>query len=167
MNQNHRAFPSLRFLPLVPLLPLLALPLGNGCGRDQGGPPETGEVMLSMAAIPEAVSCVRITATGELRDRVSDFTVAPGDTFTQSFSGLPVGSVVFSASAYSQDCSSVSKSTVPTWISEDKTANVVQGKSSSVTLTLYMNGRAKVTVQFGDQVDSGPSGQTRDAGASE
>jgi hypothetical protein len=41
------------------------------------------------------------------------------------------------------------------WISDDKTVNVVQGRSSSVTLTLYRNGRAKVTVEFADQEDGG------------
>jgi hypothetical protein len=41
------------------------------------------------------------------------------------------------------------------WISDQKTVNIVQGRSSSVTLTLYKNGRAKVTVEFADQEDGG------------
>jgi hypothetical protein len=79
----------------------------------------------------------------------------------EALTGLPVGSVVFSANAYSQACGSVSKSTVPMWLSDPKTVNLVQGKSSSVTLTLYKNGRAKVSVEFADQEDGGT-----DAGAS-
>jgi hypothetical protein len=62
---------------------------------------------------------------------------------------------VFSANAYSQDCTSVTKSTVPMWLSDQKTVTITQGKSSSVTLTLYKNGRAKVTVDFADQEDGG------------
>ncbi len=136
-------------------LALAALLPAAGCEDSRPEPTETGEVMLSVAAIPEDVSCIRVTITGEFRDVVSDFQVAQGDTLVQSFSGLPVGPVVFSANAYSQACTSVTKSTVPMWISDDKTVNVVQGKSSSVTLTLYKNGRAKVTVEFADQEDGG------------
>jgi hypothetical protein len=74
--------------------------------------------------------------------------------------GLPVGAVVFSANAYSGACSTVTKSTIPMWLSDEKTVTIAQGKSSSVTLTLYKNGRAKVTVEFADQEDGGT-----DAGA--
>jgi len=126
-----------------------------GCDHGRGNTTETGEVMLSVTAIPDNVACIRVTVTGEFRSLVSDFDVVPGDALSQAFSGLPVGAVVFSANAYSQACTSVTKSTVPMWISDDKTVNVAQGKSSSVTLTLYKNGRAKVTVEFADQEDGG------------
>ena len=62
--------------------------------------------------------------------------------------------------AYSQVCTSVTKSTVPTWLSDEKKVTLVQGKSSSVTLTLYKNGRAKVTVDFADQEDGGTDAQS-------
>jgi hypothetical protein len=124
--------------------------------------------MLSLATIPEDVNCVRVTITGAFRDVVSDFDVAPGDSLSEAFTGLPVGSVVFSADAYASACASVAKSTIPMWVSEDKTVNVVQGRSSSVTLTLYKNGRAKVTVDFADQedggVDGGSTGGSADGG---
>jgi hypothetical protein len=71
---------------------------------------------------------------------------------------------VFSANAYAQACASVTSSTVPMWISEDKTVTVVQGKSATVTLVLLKNGRAKVTVQFGDQDDGGSDAQTNPDG---
>jgi hypothetical protein len=71
-----------------------------------------------------------------------------------------VGAVVFSANAYTAACDSVTKSTIPLWISDQKTVNLVLGKSSSVTLTLYKNGRAKVTVEFADQEDGGTDGGT-------
>ncbi len=116
---------------------------------------ESGEVMLSVGTIPDDVTCVRVTSAGEFRQVVTDFDVVPGATLSQSLSGLPVGKVAFSANAYSQDCASVTKSTTPMWLSDEKSVNVAQGKSSSVTLTLYKNGRAKVTVEFADQEDGG------------
>jgi hypothetical protein len=164
MNSNRNSKTSsirralhtrLQQVGLSAALALAALLPAAGCENGRPGPTETGEVMLSVAAIPENVSCIRVTITGEFRDVVSDFQVAQGDTLVQSFSGLPVGPVVFSANAYAQACTSVTKSTVPMWLSEDKTVNVAQGKSSSVTLTLYKNGRAKVTVEFADQEDGG------------
>jgi hypothetical protein len=111
--------------------------------------------MLSVGTIPDNVACVIVTVAGEFRTVVHDFDVAPGNTLAEALTGLPVGAVVFSANAYSQACSSVTKSTTPMWLSEEKTANLVQGKSTSVTLTLYKNGRAKVTVEFADQEDGG------------
>jgi hypothetical protein len=101
-----------------------------------------------------------VTAAGEFRSSVSDFDVVPGETLSQPLTGLPVGSVVFSANAYSGACTTVTKATIPMWLSDEKTVTIVQGKSSSVTLTLYKNGRAKVTVEFSDQEDGGA-----DAGA--
>ncbi|HEY5282984.1 MAG TPA: hypothetical protein VIM14_09360 [Polyangia bacterium] len=172
MNHNRNFFrnvsSSTRYTATFALLATLA---GAGCDHDHSSPPEeTGRAMLSLGTIPESVNCVRVTAAGEFRSTVSDFDVAPGDTLAEALTGLPVGAVVFSANAYTGACASVTKSTVPMWISDEKTVNVVQGRSSSVTLTLYKNGRAKVTVEFSDQEDGGidarPAGTSADGGAS-
>ena len=163
MNPNHPTCArSTRLFALFFLLVLPALAPSPGCNGDQGGPVETGEIMLSVSSVPDNVACIRVTITGEFRSVVSDFDVASGDTLDHAFSGLPVGPVVFSASAYAQACASATKSTIPMWISEEKTVNVVQGKSSTVTLVLLKNGRAKVSVEFGDEQDGGGS---PDAGA--
>lgn len=140
------------------LLALLAF--APACDRGAADTVETGEAMLSVGTIPENVACIRVTVAGEFRSVVTDFPVTPGDSLVQALSGLPVGSDVFSANAYAQECGSISKSTVAMWLSDEKAATVVQGKSTSVTLTLYKNGRAKVAVEFGDQEDGGA-----DAGA--
>jgi hypothetical protein len=137
-------------------LALLSLTAFSGCDeRASRESLETGQALLSLAAIPADVSCVRVTAAGEFRSSVTDFDVVPGETLSQPLTGLPVGPVAFSASAYSGACTTVSKSTIPSWLSDEKTVTIVQGKSSSVTLTLYKNGRAKVTVEFADQEDGG------------
>jgi len=142
-------------------LALLSLTAISGCDESATHASlETGEAMLSLAAIPDDISCIQVTAVGEFRSSVSDFDVTPGESLSQPLTGLPVGAVVFSANAYSGACSTVTKSTIPMWLSDEKTVTVVQGKSSSVTLTLYKNGRAKVTVEFADQEDGGT-----DAGA--
>jgi hypothetical protein len=152
MNPNRSFLRSVRCSAPVAALGLIFC---LGCDKSPSGKDEGGEILFNLATIPESVTCVRVTVTGDYREVVRDFDVSPGDTLSEAFSGLPVGAVVFSASAYPTDCASVTKSTVPTWISDQKTVNVVQGKSSSVTLALYKNGRAKVTVEFADQEDGG------------
>jgi hypothetical protein len=145
---------------LAALMSMAAL-AGPGCDSDHAAQPdETGQAMLSLDAIPDNVTCVRVTAAGEFRSSVSDFDVVPGATLSEALTGLPVGAVVFSADAYSVACTSATKSTIPMWISDEKTVNLVQGRSSSVTLTLYKNGRAKVTVEFADQEDGGADSGT-------
>ena len=171
MTTNHNFFRHVSFSTcLGAAFALLATLASPGCDDDQGAQPdEDGQAMLSLAAIPENVTCIRVTTAGEFRSSVSDFDVVPGDTLTQSLTRLPVGAVVFSANAYALACDSVTKSTIPMWISDEKTVNLVQGRSASVTLTLYKNGRAKVTVEFADQedggTDSGVSAGSADGGA--
>jgi len=143
----------------LPRLAMLAVCLSAlsaaGCDDGKSDPSETGEALLSVATIPDGVACVRVTAAGEFRQVVTDYDVTPGSPLSAAQSGLPVGRILFSANAYSQACTSATKSTVPMWLSDEKSVNITQGKSSSVTLTLYKNGRAKVTVEFADQEDGG------------
>jgi len=166
MNTHRNVFTLSR---IAALLGLFALAPVAGCDDAHHGQEtastEDGQAMLSVAAIPDYVTCVIVTVAGEFRSAAREFDVVPGDTLSQALTGLPVGSVVFSANAYSQACGSVTKSTAALWISEEKTANLVQGKSSSVTLTLIKNGRAKVTVEFADQEDGGTdAGAVHDGG---
>lgn len=161
MNTNRKIFSISR---ISALLGFFVLAPAVGCDGDQhahqADDQESGQAMLSVGTIPDNVACVIVTVSGEFRTEAHDFDVAPGNTLAEALTGLPVGAVVFSANAYSQACTSVTKSTVPMWLSDQKTVNLVQGKSSSVTLTLYKNGRAKVTVDFADQEDGGTDAGT-------
>jgi len=160
MNTNRKIFSISR---ISALLGFFVLVQTAACDDDQGAQQtaESAQAMLSVGTIPDDVVCVIVTAAGEFRTEVRSFDVTPGSTLSEALTGLPVGSVAFSANAYAKACGDVTKSTAPMWISDSKTVNLVQGKSSSVTLTLYKNGRAKVTVEFADQEDGGT-----DAGAS-
>jgi hypothetical protein len=111
--------------------------------------------MLHIEAVPEDVACLRITASGTNREVVRDLDVTVGQAVSESFSGLPIGTVVFQAAAYSQTCDKVTTSTVPSWVSQEASITVSLTHSTSVSLTLYRNGRAKVTVDFDPEVDAG------------
>ena len=166
MNTHPNIFTVSRISALLGFFVLAHVVACNGDQRaQQAASLENGQALLSLGTIPENVVCVIVTVAGEFRSAVREFDVVPGDTLSQALTALPVGSVVFSADAYSQACSSVTKSTAAMWISEEKTVNLVQGKSSSVTLTLIKNGRAKVTVEFADQEDGGTdAAKSRDGG---
>lgn len=163
---THRSVFSLARISA--LLGFLALAQTAGCdgNRSSPGAQPGGRAMINLGIVPDSIACVRVTAAGDDRSVVRDFAVQPGDSVSDTLTGLPIGSVTFSAGAYSQDCASVTKSTVPTWISDEKTVTIAEGKSASVSLTLYQNGRAKVTVAFADAPDAGAdAGSRRDAGA--
>ena len=143
-------------LSSVPLFTLSLFPL-LGCDDSSAGskPQLVEQVALHIENVPADVACVRITASSTDRQVVRDVAVTLGQSVTESFSGLPIGTVVFQAAAYSQTCDSVTKSTVPSWISDEVSATVSLARSASVSLTLYPNGRAKVSVGFDLRVDGG------------
>jgi hypothetical protein len=128
----------------------LALLLSVGCDQGPGAKPasDTEQVQLSIENVPAEVACLRITASGASREVVRDLEVTEGQNVVESMGGLPVGKVIFQAQAFAQACDSVSKSTVPSWVSDEVPVTVSLSSSKSVSLTLYRNGRAKVTVGF-------------------
>lgn len=164
MNTHRNVFTVARISALLGFFALVhVVACDDGRHGQDKSPVEDGQAMLSVGIIPENVSCVIVTVTGEFRSAERGFDVVPGDTLSQALTALPVGSVVFAANAYAKACADVTKSTSPMWISEEKAVTLVQGKSSSVTLTLIKNGRAKVTVEFADQEDGGTlAGSNRD-----
>ena len=143
-------------LSSVALLALSLFPL-VGCDDNSPGskPGSVGEVTLHIEDVPADVACLRISANGTTRAVVRDLDVTQGQSVTESFSGLPIGSVAFQAAAYSQICDKVTSSTIPSWISDEVSVTVSLTHSTSVSLTLYRNGRAKVTVGFDPETDAG------------
>jgi hypothetical protein len=140
----------------IPLLALSLFPL-LGCDDNSAGPKAqpVEQVSLHIEDVPEDVACLRITASGASREMERDLDVTLGQSVTESFSGLPIGAVVFQAAAYSQICDKVTKTTVPSWVSEEVSVTVSLTHSTSVSLTLYRNGRAKVTIGFDPESDAG------------
>jgi len=122
----------------------------TGCAPPPPAPQEI-QALLTVAAVPPDVACIRITAAGPGRTVEREIGVSPGGMVSEAFSGLPLGTVVFKAEAFNGDCDAVTKSTVPGWASEPEDVAIVLGRQASVSLTLNRNGRAKVDVQFNDE----------------
>lgn len=140
-------------------LALAALATSAGCEGDQPGVSDTevAQVSLSISEIPDGIACLRVSGIGASRSVVRNLTATPGAAINESFSGLPVGSVTFRAEAFAAACDDVTRSSIPTWVSMDEEVNVSLTRSTSVELSLYRNGRARVSLSFVDEsaVDSG------------
>jgi hypothetical protein len=134
---------------LVPSLLLVPF-LTPGCDAPPP-PPEPDQVVLRLEVVPPDVSCLRLLASGPGRTVARDLEVVPGTPLVETFSGLPLGTVRFSAEAFEKPCADVTRSTVPAWVSEAQEVSVVLGRLSSVSLSMVRNGRAKVGVLFTDE----------------
>ena len=134
-----------------PTLALTAFALLLACQASPSSPNEETQALLTIATVPPDVACVRITAAGPGRTVVREIGVSPGAMISESFSGLPLGTVAFKGEAFSGDCEAVTKTTIPGWASEPEPVAIVLGHLTTVSLTLNRNGRGKVTVDFNDE----------------
>jgi hypothetical protein len=121
-----------------------------GCG-ELHPPRQDPQVVLAISTVPPDVACLRLTAAGPGRTFSREIDTMPGANVDESFAGLPLGTVQFLAEAFPAACTSVSKATIATWISDPAQVAVVLGRLASVALTLHRNGRAKVSVDFADE----------------
>jgi len=138
----------LRFVRRPSAAIVLALTLG--CQGAQT-PPDEVQALLVIPSVPAEVACVRITAAGPGRSVERELGVSPGAMITESFSGLPLGTVAFKGEAFAAACESVTRTTIPGWASEPELVAIVLGSQSTVSLTLNRNGRAKVKLDFNDE----------------
>jgi len=135
----------------------IVLALTLGCQGSQPRPEEV-QALLVIPTVPPEVACVRITAAGPGRSVVRELGVSAGAMIAEAFSGLPLGTVAFKGEAFSADCDSVTRTTIPGWASEPETVAIVLGSQSTVSLTLNRNGRAKVALDFNDEPVCTPGG---------
>lgn len=145
----------MRTAPFLMLFPVLSTAACGGLGAPR---PEDVQVVLALAAVPADVGCVRVTAAGSGRTVTRELDVTPGTSLDEPFSGLPLGTVSFSADGFAAGCGAVTKATVPAWVSDTQVASVSLTRIATVELTLHRNGRAKVNVDFADEPMCSPGG---------
>jgi hypothetical protein len=125
------------------------LPLGVACSAADSSPEMTGEATAQITQVPAQVGCIQISVAGA-RTVQKRFDVMPGQSSVLSLSGLPVGGVSFTGSAYPTACASVTSSTAATWISDPTPATLGAGTMTNVALVLHRDGGASVGVDFQD-----------------
>jgi hypothetical protein len=129
-------------------VPAMCLPAGLGCvGSSDDGSVSLGQAVLAIATAPADVSCVRITVTGS-RVVTQMFDAQPGQSVLVAMDQLPIGNDTFLGEAFSQACSQVSATSVPTWLSDPVVVAVQTGSAVRVDLPLVHNGLANVNVDF-------------------
>ncbi|MEW5849789.1 MAG: MopE-related protein [Myxococcota bacterium] len=130
---------------------LLAALTTMGCGNRGDGVDvvDNGTAVVALSQAPSDVSCVQVTVEGT-RTVTRSFDVQPGSSTEFFLSGLPTGQVDFTGNAFQGGCSTLSSSSVPTWVGDPVSAYVVHSPPSSVTLQLRRNGRVNVTADFVD-----------------
>jgi hypothetical protein len=110
-----------------------------------------------------------VTASGD-RTVTRQYDVAAGQSTVFTMSGLPLGTVVFSAAAFADSCSDVTtareatntsvfteSNLIPDWVSDPVVASVAVSPAVGVTLVMHRNGNAGVSVDFPNEpADGGP-----------
>jgi hypothetical protein len=138
---------SALFLPSI-----VALATAVGCSDAGNASPEsdgeTGNVELSLSAVPADAACLRVVASGS-RSVTRLFNLMPGTSPTFSLDRLPVGIVTFDGQTFATACSAVGAASVPNFVAEAPVPVRIDPVGvATVALKLIRNGRAIVGVDF-------------------
>ena len=148
----------------IRLASFVVVPLGLvvflllGCVESTSSEPREVQVHLAIGAVPADVACIRIGATGAGRTVSRELAVMPGAAVNETFAGLPVGPVTFLGEAFAATCESVTRATIPAWVSDPAAVNIALGRIASVDLVLRRNGRAKVSIGFEESASDASAG---------
>lgn len=129
--------------------------IGPACrsGDDDAAPgnaPDTGEVQLMLAEVPEDTLCLKVRVEG-LRTIERSLDLTPGQAQAHRLALLPAGLALFSGEAFNVACSALTPATVASWVTEQPVmAKVVPPAVTSVLLKLIRNGRVDLSVDFDD-----------------
>ncbi len=119
-------------------------------GGDDGA---VGSAFIAVAEVPSEVACIQVTISDATRSVTQNFGVTAGQSTVLQLSNLPTGSDTFTGAAYGTTCSSVTGTSVPTWVGSPVVAMINSTTATSVTLVLKPNGQSNLTVDFqGDVV---------------
>jgi hypothetical protein len=162
MHANHSRLGSVLGFGFAALL-AAAGTAGCDAGEDADG--DVSSATLAIVTVPSDVRCIRVTAQGN-RTLTRTFSATPGSSASMTVNNIPVGSVLFSADAFSSDCANVGSSTVPTWTSEPVTVQISAGAVASVPLIMRRPARASISVDFQDCI-TGPRSWDFETGTAE
>jgi len=110
----------------------------------------TGVVKLNVATAPSSVQCLRVSAVDSFRSITKNVDIVNGVADPAPLEGLPTGDVTIGAQAYGVACSSVSSSTVATWLSYPITqvVQLVEGVPLEVDFVLRPNGDVTPSIDW-------------------
>jgi hypothetical protein len=120
-----------------------------GLGNGEAGITEedAGSVVLALMNSPADATCLRLTAQGATT-AIRSFDLAPGQATTLKASGLPLGSVAFTAEGFAAACSTITDMSVATWNSDKVSATLAAGVPATISIALHRPGSANISVSF-------------------
>ena len=142
----------------------------SACSSNSESGNLVGTATVAITNAPPDGTCIEVMAVG-FRTVTQRFDVAAGQSTVFTMAGLPVGTVIFNANAFADTCSAVAAAEatstspmatglVPTWVSDPVTASVAVSPPVEVMLFMHRNGRANVSIDFGNEPpDGGPTTQ--------
>jgi hypothetical protein len=134
------------------ILVVLCLSAVGACMPSIDGESEepVGSISFSLTAVPGDAQCLRVTVAGSQKvTRTFDLDPGPGALIT--FRGVPLGLVTVTGEVFSVGCSSITSTTVPTWITEAPvTAIVTATQNMRIAITLRPTGQVRFDANFDD-----------------
>jgi hypothetical protein len=131
----------------------LGVDLG-GAGSDAAGSDPAGSdhqlgvLRIALSEVPPDVLCLQITLSDGLRRIVRQVGAATGTTLTTTQSRLPVGPVTIALDAFGESCTTVTDSSMPTWVSGVVNATLVDSMPVMLSINLSRPGSATITAVF-------------------
>jgi len=140
----------MKLLNFAPLSMAAAMGSLVACGAPEQSD-DTGSIEFALTVVPADVSCVRLVATGS-RTVTSLRNVSPGASSAGfNVDRLPAGIVQVDGQAFRGACSTVSSSSIPSYVTEAPVnVRVAPFEVAKVLLKLIRNGRLSVGVDFED-----------------
>lgn len=120
----------------ISCLSLCATAMACSSTPSSGAPPElTGTATAAVRLAPGNALCAQIQVTGGGAHVTRQFDLAPETDTVFDLNALPLGSDVFSATAFGVACAQAA-SAAPTWVSDPVTATVSAGAPVSVSFEM-------------------------------
>ncbi|HEY5957322.1 MAG TPA: hypothetical protein VIV60_12240 [Polyangiaceae bacterium] len=114
---------------------------------------ETGSVTLAVTSIPASVLCLQVVAAGAGRTEYRNIDLTRGtNTVSELLTGLPIGEVKFTGSAYKVGCDQVVPNTNAEYISAPVSVYLTTTHSTNVTLSMMFNGKATIGADWEEAI---------------
>jgi hypothetical protein len=110
---------------------------------------DLGSVRLLLAVAPAGAGCLSLSFEGNQRSEQRQLELVAGQSVDATFDGLPVGLVSIDASAFDEQCRTVTAGDTATWqLEAPEVVRIERGVATDVSLRLIQNGVADVNIDW-------------------
>jgi hypothetical protein len=115
-----------------------------------GSAEDVGEVQLLIQQAPADGKCLRLTVDNPLtqQKQVRTFTLTPGAASQLQIGSLPLGDLRFLGEVFNIACTSVTATSLFTWVSDLTSVTMLPDTTPTITLSLHKAGKVNLGVDF-------------------